>query len=164
VVITDATADGGIVTINGSGFGGYAVGSITSVTATFTTGNGTRITTRRVEGTIESWSNTTIVAQFDSAPNEVTVTSVFGTVTSEVDSGGSSWALSIPLVDATKMQVSLSPYGGLLLVEEQISGQRIYGIGAERDGVIFWFDTRGTVFFGIVDHDAATMQGIVINF
>ncbi len=164
VVISDATALEGTVTINGRGFGGYVAGSITSVTAPITTGNGNRKTTTYVKGTIISWSDTTIVAEFDSGPNEVTVQSVFGTDTSEVG-GGNSWALRIPLVDASEMQVTFSPFGSYLLVDERINDQAIIGIGVEyANGVIFWFDAVGTVFFGITDHDAATMQGVVFNF
>ena len=77
VVITDANIDGGTVTINGTGFAGYAADSGTSVTATDTT----------VEGPIVSWSDTTIVAAFAAVPPEVTVQSVFGKVTSEVAGG-----------------------------------------------------------------------------
>lgn len=80
VSISDATADAGRVTINGSGFGGYAEGSTTAVTGTDTS----------VNGAIVSWSDTTIVAEFDASPSEVTVDSVFGTVTSRVLGGGES--------------------------------------------------------------------------
>jgi hypothetical protein len=81
VVIVDAAADGKTVTINGRGFSGYAAGSITSVTATDS----------GVKGAIVSWSDTTIVAEFQSRPTEVTVTSVFGTATSEVRGGTELW-------------------------------------------------------------------------
>jgi hypothetical protein len=81
VIITDATCDG-TVTINGSGFAGYAEGSGTLVTGTIKTGT--------VEATIISWDDTLIEADFDSCPDEVTVDAVFGTSTSEVggDGGG----------------------------------------------------------------------------
>ena len=45
-----------------------------------------------MKGAIVSWSDTTIVAEFDSIPSEVTVNSVFGTGTSEVRGGGETWA------------------------------------------------------------------------
>ena len=75
VEIADATASEGTVTINGSGFAGYAAGSGTAVKATDT----------GVEGSIVSWSQTAIEVQFASVPESVTVVSVFGTATSEVD-------------------------------------------------------------------------------
>ena len=37
-----------------------------------------------MEGTIVSWSDTTIVAEFRSPPNQVTVNSVFGTAQTKV--------------------------------------------------------------------------------
>jgi hypothetical protein len=80
VIITDVTSDGAFVTITGSGFGGYAAGSGTSVTATI--GKGKKKTT--VGATIVSWSDTLIEADFGTTPKEVTVNSVYGTATSEV--------------------------------------------------------------------------------
>jgi hypothetical protein len=81
--ITGATGDA-ILTIRGSGFGGYAAGSGTSVTGTVTTGKGRNKTTTTVEAEIVSWSDTKIEASFASRPDDVTVSSVFGSATSEV--------------------------------------------------------------------------------
>jgi chitodextrinase len=83
VIITQATGKR-TVTINGSGFGGYAAGSGTSVTGTKTTGKGKKKTNTPVEATILSWSDTKIEAEFGFRPKEVTVNSVFGTATSKV--------------------------------------------------------------------------------
>ncbi len=83
VIISEVTS-GESVTINGSGFGGYAQGSGTSVTGTITIGKGKKSTTATVEATILSWSDTQIEAAFDSNPSEVTVNSVFGAASSEV--------------------------------------------------------------------------------
>lgn len=74
VSITSATWDDATVTITGSGFRGYAAGSGTSVTGTGRGGNDKR----KVEATIVSWSDTEVVAGFDSCPVDVTVHSVFG--------------------------------------------------------------------------------------
>jgi hypothetical protein len=74
----------GTITILGSGFGGYAKGSVTSATATITTVSGRRTTTRTVEGKIVSWSDTKIVADFGVLPSQVTVNSVFGSARSVV--------------------------------------------------------------------------------
>jgi hypothetical protein len=84
VTITEATGRE-TITINGSGFVGYAAGSGTSVTGTVTTGRGKWKTTTTVEGAIVSWSDTSIEADFDSRPSDVTVNSVFGSAASEVD-------------------------------------------------------------------------------
>jgi hypothetical protein len=77
VAITKATGNGR-VTIVGSGFGGYAAGSGTSVTGTISTGT--------VEARIVSWSDKKIKAVFDERPDDVTVDSVFGSATAEMDS------------------------------------------------------------------------------
>jgi hypothetical protein len=82
VIINGATGDA-TLTIRGSGFGGYAAGSGTSVTGTITRGAKNK-TTRTVEAEIVSWSDTKIEVDFASRPDEVTVSSVFGSATSEV--------------------------------------------------------------------------------
>jgi hypothetical protein len=87
VIISGATCDG-TVTINGSGFAGYAEGSGTLVSGTITTGKGKKKTTTTVQATIISWNDTMIEAGFDSCPNDVTVDAVFGTDTSEVGGDG----------------------------------------------------------------------------
>ncbi len=83
VKITSAIANGP-VTITGTGFGGYAKGSGTIVTATVagTRLRGTGATT--VQGTIISWSDTKIVARFRQVPQTVSVQSVFGGATARV--------------------------------------------------------------------------------
>ncbi len=81
VAIGKATG-GATVTVTGSGFGGYAAGSGTSVTGKVIRRNGSSTT---VEGTILSWSDTAIEADFGSKrPNQVTVNSVFGSATAVV--------------------------------------------------------------------------------
>jgi len=69
------------LTIRGSGFGGYAAGSGTSVAGTLASGS--------VEAAIVSWSDTKIEADFgDGAiPDDVTVNSVFGSDTAQVARG-----------------------------------------------------------------------------
>ena len=85
VIITRTTGDSTtVITIKGSGFAGYAAGSGTSVTGRVTRGGKNKITTT-VEADIVSWSDTTIEADFGRLrPNQVTVSSVFGSATSEV--------------------------------------------------------------------------------
>ena len=84
VVITK-TSGSTTVKINGRGFAGYADGSGTSVTGKVVTGKGKHRTTTTVEAAIVSWSDTAIEADFGSSrPNEVTVSSVFGSTTAAV--------------------------------------------------------------------------------
>jgi hypothetical protein len=74
-----------VITIRGSGFAGHAAGSGTSVTGRVTTGKGKNRSTTIVEAEIVSWSDTAIEADFGRRrPSQVTVSSVFGSATSEV--------------------------------------------------------------------------------
>jgi hypothetical protein len=74
------------MTIRGSGFGGYAEGSGTSVTGTIAAAGGG---TETVEAEILSWSDTAIEADFgaETVPEAVTVNSVFGSDSSAVARG-----------------------------------------------------------------------------
>jgi hypothetical protein len=78
-------ADNGTVMIQGSGFGGYAAGSGTSVVGTVARNN----KVKTVEAEIVSWSDTQIEADFGgvTVPDDVTVTSVFGVDTAPVLGG-----------------------------------------------------------------------------
>jgi hypothetical protein len=75
--ISRATSVRKTVTITGSGFAGYAAGLGTSVTGTTSKG-------RTVKGTIVSWKEGKIVANFSSLPSRVTVSTVYGRATSSV--------------------------------------------------------------------------------
>jgi hypothetical protein len=77
VKITRAAARRRTVTITGSGFAGYAAGSATSVTGTTAGG-------KTVKGTVVSWNDGKIVANFGSVPARVTVNAVFGAAMSKV--------------------------------------------------------------------------------
>jgi hypothetical protein len=82
VKITETAADKSVVTITGSGFGGYAAGSGTSVVGKLTRRRGGNTTSETLEAEIVSWSDTKIEADFGSKrPNQVTVNSVFGSAT-----------------------------------------------------------------------------------
>jgi len=71
VVVANATSSDGVMTIQGSGFAGYAEGAGTVVTG--------RIGGVAVEAVIVSWSDTEIKADFGGeSPGVVTVRSVFG--------------------------------------------------------------------------------------
>ncbi len=85
VTITRASANGP-VTITGSGFGGYARGSGTTVTGTVSYGRVRRTQARTIQATIISWSDTRIVARFREVPQTVSVRSVFGNATVRIGS------------------------------------------------------------------------------
>jgi hypothetical protein len=88
VIIADATVSRGRVTIQGSGFGGYVAGSGTEVSAKVGAANGKNRAHKTLVGTVVSWSDTTIVADFVGRPREVTVASVYGMATRQVVSRG----------------------------------------------------------------------------
>jgi hypothetical protein len=89
VVIGKATGDS-TVTITGSGFGGYAEGSVTSVTGTVVIHKNKKNKSRTVDAEIVSWSDTTIEADFGDGirPTDVSVNSVFGSDTAVVRRAG----------------------------------------------------------------------------
>lgn len=147
VRITAASGDK-TLTITGSGFGGYAEGSGTSVTA------------GSAEATIVSWSDTTIVADFASTPSEITVTSLYGSATAEVG-GGDVWGLHGPNGEAA---VRFEPAGGFLSVEITYSdGSSSMALGIELDGVIYWMDASGSIYFGNISRLAGWMSGVVFG-
>ena len=75
-----------------------------------------------------------------------------------------SWIVSVPMF-MTELSVTLQEFDGILLVQTTPpEGPPSFGIGAEYDGVIFWMDISGVLFFGNVDHDAGTMRGIVFGY
>jgi len=150
VIITEATGSG-TITITGSGFGGFVDGSGTSVTA------GT------LEATIVSWNDTTIVAQFDSSPSEITVNSIFGSVATGIGGGsvGDIWRVVGPSGEIT---ISLEPVGGFLSVQVTYpDGSSSVALGIELPGVIFWMDITGAIYFGNVDRSAGSMSGVVFG-
>ena len=64
--------------IYGSGFGGHAEGSGTTVTGTYKSVVGRRVRIKTMEATIMSWTDSRIVARFSEVPRTATVNSVFG--------------------------------------------------------------------------------------
>lgn len=82
--IASATGNSNVVTITGSGFSAYmnAGDSGTNVTATITyrTGNKRKpvTVTQTVQGVIQGWTDTRIVAKFPAAPAAVNVNTIFG--------------------------------------------------------------------------------------
>jgi hypothetical protein len=79
VKVTRAVSSRGLATIYGSGFGGYAAGSGTTVTGTYLARVGRRLQVQTMEGSVISWSDRRVVVSFPNAPGTVKVQSVFGT-------------------------------------------------------------------------------------
>lgn len=79
VAISSVATSGILTTIDGTGFGGFASGSGTNVTAIVVSGRNGQLAT--VEGIVKSWTDTRIVVSFRYPPQSMTVHSVFGSVT-----------------------------------------------------------------------------------
>ena len=82
----------------------------------------------------------------------------------DVGPGRGSWIVKVPFLQA-EFELRLEEFGGILLVEEVFpDGTILFGLGVESGGVITWFDIAGSLFYGVVDHDAGMMQGFVFDF
>jgi hypothetical protein len=77
VTIGTVNVSGLTTTINGTGFGGFAQGAGTKVSAVAVNGRTGKLVT--IEGIIKSWKDTQIVVSFRYEPKTLTVESVFGT-------------------------------------------------------------------------------------
>lgn len=84
--INRAAGRNGVVTIRGSGFGGYAKRSGTAVRGRFRTVENRKAVIKYQNGTITSWEDGKIVVKWNSrvTPGHVTLRSVFGNATSAV--------------------------------------------------------------------------------
>ncbi len=149
VAITGVTVNGTTLTITGSGFSGYAPGS-----GTIVAGEG------QAAATILAWTDTAIVARFDAAPGQVTVSSVFGSASAEVAGAGpDAWVVNAPTL-GPDFQVTFEQLGGVLVVRTS-SGSVL--LGMEFGSVIFWMDMSGTIYFGNIDRGAGTASGIAFG-
>jgi hypothetical protein len=82
----------------------------------------------------------------------------------DVGPGPGSWTVKLPLLQA-EFELRLEEFAGVLLVEEVFPDDTIlYGVGVESGEFIFWCDVMGSLYYGFVNEDAGTMQGIVFNF
>ncbi|HIQ23197.1 MAG TPA: hypothetical protein EYH34_18390 [Planctomycetes bacterium] len=73
------------------------------------------------------------------------------------------WRVVVPFL-LTEFSVRFEDWGGILLVETRYDdGSSGYGLGMESDGVIFWMNLSGSLYFGNIDRDAGTMSGIVFG-
>lgn len=77
---------------------------------------------------------------------------------------GDTWNVQIPFLFA-QFNITLEDFAGILLVETtQSDGSTSIAIGMEFDGVIFWMDISGAIFFGNIDRNAGSMSGIVFGY
>ena len=76
---------------------------------------------------------------------------------------GDTWDVKVPFV-FSDFTITLDPIGGFLCVNVTYpDGRKSVAIGMEFDGIIFWMDAEGAIFFGNIDRDAGSMSGIVFG-
>jgi PKD repeat protein len=97
---------------------------------------------------------------------------VFVNTTVEISAAGGTppgmeagdWLIEVPLAMG-QLVVSFREFAGILLVETTpTGGTTSFGVGMEFDGLIFWMDLTGALFFGDIDHEAGTMWGVVFGY
>jgi hypothetical protein len=77
---------------------------------------------------------------------------------------GELWDVKIPYLGA-EMLVEFEEFAGILLVQvSSFSDPPAFGLGMEVDGVIFWMDSSGAIFFGNINRADGTMRGIVFDY
>ena len=77
---------------------------------------------------------------------------------------GDDWELMLPFL-FEELTVSFEEFAGILLVHvTPLGGQSSFGIGMEFDGLIFWMDVTGSLFYGSLDATAGTGWGMVFGY
>lgn len=76
---------------------------------------------------------------------------------------GDTWHVKVPFL-FSEFTVRFEDFAGFLLVETTYADGRVsIAIGMEIQGVIFWMDIEGAIYFGNIDRGAGTMSGIVLG-
>ncbi|MFV1964640.1 MAG: PKD domain-containing protein [Pirellulaceae bacterium] len=77
---------------------------------------------------------------------------------------GDVWTLVSPY-SFEQLTLRLEPFAGILMVEvTQPSGASSIAIGMElQQGVIFWMDVTGAIYFGNIDRVAGSMSGVAFG-
>ena len=77
---------------------------------------------------------------------------------------GETWDVQVPFL-FSQFWVTLEELGGFLLVEttDPATGATAVALGMEFDGIIFWMENTGSIFFGTIDRVAGTASGIAFG-
>lgn len=74
------------------------------------------------------------------------------------------WDVRIPYLPA-QFTVDFEEFDSIRSVRATYPGGEVsFGIGMEYDGMIFWMDASGAIFFGNINHAAGTMRGVVFDY
>jgi len=66
-----------------------------------------------------------------------------------------------PPLGGVGITVRFEPFAGILLAwTTHADGMQSIGVGMEIEGIIFWMDFTGSLYFGFIDHQLGQMQGI----
>ena len=77
---------------------------------------------------------------------------------------GDTWHVKAPLPMAD-FTVTFTEFEEFLLAESTYPGQEtIFGMGVELDGLIFWANLSGEIFFGTIDRDNQVMKGVQFRY
>ncbi len=77
---------------------------------------------------------------------------------------GDGWLVRVPYLLA-EFTFEMEDFAGVLFFETtHPDGAISFGLGMQTDGIIFWMDASGAIFFGNVDSVAGTMRGVVFDY
>ena len=77
---------------------------------------------------------------------------------------GDDWEVILPFV-FEELTVSFEEFGSILLVHvTPLGGEPSFGVGMEIDGLIFWMDVTGSLFYGNLDQTDGTGWGMVFGY
>jgi PKD repeat protein len=98
------------------------------------------------------------------ASASVTIFASGGTQNPPPCATGNDWTLLLPFA-SQEITVSFEEFAGILLVHTTpLGGQSTFGIGMEFDGLIFWMDVTGSLFYGSLDQTEGTGWGMVFGY
>ncbi len=77
-------------------------------------------------------------------------------------SEGDNWEIRIPFLEIG-FGVEFEDFAGFLMVKTTMDGVTSTGLGMEMDGVIFWMDISGSIYFGNINRTTGSMSGIMFG-
>lgn len=73
------------------------------------------------------------------------------------------WNVWLPFLDV-QFDMTIEEFAHILVIEATYDdGFETFGIGMEFDGIIFWMDVTGAIYYATIDHNLGTMSGLVFG-